>query len=194
VRGVATDRPVTRALGLRGRHQWANAWVAVAALDQLPAALGNGVGGEVPASFASAFVPGRFDVRGAWIFDVAHNPDGMAVLAAALDDTRPRRPLHALVGIRTDKEWRPMLETLAPHVDRMVLTLPPSVPPPQQWQAAELVAWAAARSGAPAAVVEVDFAAALAAVRRDAATALVTGSFHTVGDALARLPGFAPLG
>jgi len=26
-----------------------------------------------------------------------------------------------------------------------------------------------------------------------AATVIVTGSFHTVGDALARLPGFAPV-
>jgi folylpolyglutamate synthase/dihydropteroate synthase len=43
-------------------------------------------------------------------------------------------------------------------------------------------------------VVERDFAAALAAARAGAETVLVTGSFHTVGDALARLPGFAPLG
>ncbi len=192
VRSVAVHRPITRPLGLRGRHQWANAWVAVAALDALPASLGGGVGGSVPDSFAAAFVPGRFDVRGAWIFDVAHNPDGMAVLAAALGDARPPRPVHALVGIRADKEWRPMLETLAPHVDRVVLTLPPSVPPPQQWHLDDLTTWAG--TAGPATSVAPDFDVALADVRRTAATALVTGSFHTVGDALARLPGFAPLG
>jgi hypothetical protein len=31
-------------------------------------------------------------------------------------------------------------------------------------------------------------------VQEGAATALVTGSFHTVGDALAALPAFAPVG
>jgi hypothetical protein len=30
-------------------------------------------------------------------------------------------------------------------------------------------------------------------VAEGAATVIVTGSFHTVGDALARLPGFAPV-
>ena len=42
--------------------------------------------------------------------------------------------------------------------------------------------------------VEPDFDAALSRVQRDARTVLVTGSFFTVGDALTRLPGFAPLG
>lgn len=85
-----------------------------------------------------------------------------------------------------------MLETLALHVDRLFLTLPPSVPRPQQWHLDDLAAWADAAG--PGTMVAADFDLALAAVRRDAATALVTGSFHTVGDALARLPGFAPLG
>ena len=66
-------------LGLRGRHQVANAWVALETLNQLRAPFGE-VGESFPASFADAYVPGRFDVRGKWIFDVAHNPDGMRVL------------------------------------------------------------------------------------------------------------------
>jgi folylpolyglutamate synthase/dihydropteroate synthase len=43
-------------------------------------------------------------------------------------------------------------------------------------------------------VFEPDFARALDLVQEGAATTLVTGSFHTVGDALAALPGFAPVG
>jgi hypothetical protein len=43
-------------------------------------------------------------------------------------------------------------------------------------------------------VIEPDFDRALQEVQDGAGTILVTGSFHTVGDALARLPGFAPLG
>ena len=42
-------------------------------------------------------------------------------------------------------------------------------------------------------VVEPDFDAALTGVQRGAATVVVTGSFHTVGDAMARLPGFTTL-
>ena len=41
---------------------------------------------------------------------------------------------------------------------------------------------------------EADFGRALVDVQQGAATVLVCGSFHTVGDAMARLPGFAPLG
>ncbi len=182
-------------LGMPGRHQWANARVALAALHRLPEPLGPW-GEGIPPAFARARVAGRFDVRGGgrWIFDVAHNPDGMSVLVTALTDSAPRRPLHALVGIRGDKEWRPMLERLAPAVDRLVLTIAPSVPPGQRWMREDVVGWAGGRSGGAVAVFEPDFVTALERVQHDAATVLVTGSFHTVGDALARLPGFAPLG
>ena len=163
-------------------------------MDELPPSLGAGVGESIPPSFAHAAVPGRFDVRGSWIFDVAHNPDGMQVLVAALAGHAPRRPLHAVVGIRNDKEWPGMLAALAPAVDRLVLTAPPSLPPAQRWTGATLDAWMAGRPAGPPMVVEFDFERALADARAGAGTVLVTGSFHTVGDALARLPGFAPLG
>lgn len=194
VRAVDTGRPPTAALGLRGAHQSANAWVAAAALNELPPRFGGGVGDAIPESFAHASMPGRFDIRGSWIFDVAHNPDGMQVLVAALAEERPRRPLHAVVGIRSDKEWPHMLAVLAPAVDRLVLTVAPSVPPAKRWSDEELERWSKDRRGAPVVVVEPDFDRALMVARRDAGTVLVTGSFHTVGDALGRLPGFAPLG
>src|SRR5437667_26068 len=43
---VDTERPPTRPLGLQGRHQWANAWVSLAALNALPPPFGpvGGVG------------------------------------------------------------------------------------------------------------------------------------------------------
>jgi len=180
-------------LGLAGAHQWANARVAAAALRQLPAEFGL-AGEGIPESFASARVPGRFDERGRWIFDVAHNPDGIDVLVAALAERRPARPLHALVGIRNDKEWRPMLERLLPEVDRLVLTVAPTVPPHQRWIREDLAGWTTERIMGQPVVFEPDFAQALELVQEGAATTLVTGSFHTVGDALARLPGFAPVG
>ena len=189
-------------LGLKGPHQWHNAWVALAALNALPAPFGP-VGEDIPAGFASATIAGRFDVRGGaggaggaaggrWIFDVAHNPDGMEVLVAALREERPLRPLHALVGIRNDKEWRPMLERLLPEVDRLVLTVAPTVPVAQRWVVEDLGGWTTERVIGQPVLFESDFGRALELVQDGAATVLVTGSFHTVGDAMARLPAFAP--
>lgn len=173
-------------LGLRGRHQVANALVAHALLNALPKPFGP-VGKTLPASFAHAYIPGRFEVRGKWIFDVAHNPDGMRVVAEAIRDagTAIHRPLHALVGIRNDKDWRAMLELLRPVVDRLALTVPPSIPVMQRWSLEEM---------GPDVSFEPDFERALHDIQEGAETVLVTGSFHTVGDAMARLQGFAPVG
>lgn len=181
---VRRSLPAGVRLGLRGSHQGGNAWVAVAALNELPAPFRR-PGEQIPPSFADAMLPGRYDVAGRWIFDVAHNPDGVAVLVAALQEYAPVRPLHALVGIRSDKDWKPMLQALAPAVDRMLLTVAPSVPGTQRWNLADF-----AGSGVQ---FEPDFAAALAEVERGAETIVVTGSFHTVGDAMERL-GLAPYG
>jgi len=173
-------------LGLRGRHQLANALVAHAVLNALPKPFGP-VGKSLPASFAHAYIPGRFEVRGKWIFDVAHNPDGMRVVAQALAESGRtiRRPLHALVGIRNDKNWRAMLDSLRPLVDRLTLTVPPSIPVMQRWSIEDM---------GPDVSFEPDFERALYDIQEGAGTILVTGSFHTVGDAMARLPGFAPVG
>ena len=173
-------------LGLRGKHQLANALVAHAVLNALPKPFGP-AGKHLPASFANVYISGRFEVRGKWIFDVAHNPDGMRVVADAIRDgwQTIRRPLHGLVGIRNDKDWRAMLRILQPVVDRLVLTVPPSIPVMQRWSLEEM---------GPDVSFEPDFERALHDVQDGAESVLVTGSFHTVGDAFERLPGFAPVG
>jgi len=173
-------------LGLRGRHQVANALVAHAVLNALPKPFGP-AGKNFPATFAHAYIPGRFEMRGKWIFDVAHNPDGMRVVAQALAESGRtiRRPLHALVGIRNDKDWRAMLNSLRPLVDRLTLTVPPSIPLMQRWSIDDM---------GPDVSFEPDFERALHDIQEGAETILVTGSFHTVGDAMARLQGFAPVG
>jgi len=76
-------------------------------------------------------------------------------------------------------------------VDRLLLTVAPSVPGPQRWAEGD---FAGGRLPDVAVRFEPDFDRALADIQVGAHTVLVAGSFHTVGDAMARLPGFAPVG
>ena len=178
-------------IGLLGAYQAANALLAVR-LQEL-------AGGRFPVDEAAlraglevARVPGRFDRRGKWLFDVAHNPDGMRALAGVLRAVRPPAPVAAVVSILRDKAWREMLEQLAGAVDELILTRAPSAPVERAWDLDEAARWAEERGIAAAACP--DFDAALHDAARRAQTVLVTGSFHTVGDAMARLPGASPLG
>jgi dihydrofolate synthase/folylpolyglutamate synthase len=189
------ETPVRRYPGLRtrlgGAHQASNAALAVRLAELLPARFAVSEA-EVRAGLAAARVSGRFERLGRWIFDVAHNPDGARALVAALEAARPPRPLVGVVAVLRDKAWRDFLAILAPALDLLVLTRAPTAPADRAWSLDEAAAWCAAQG--IAARAEPSFDHALAAAPSLGRTVLVTGSFHTVGDAMARLPGVAPLG
>ena len=172
------------ASGLAGRHQAQNAMTALTMLDALPPDLWMPIAESLPA-LTNVRLPGRFSRTREWIFDVAHNPDGSAVTAETLRAVAPQRPLVALVSILVDKDWRGMLSALAPVVDLFVLTNAPTAPASRAWVAREVLEYAQSRGWA--AELEPDFDRALALAPRRGATVLVTGSFHTVGDAMTRL-------
>ena len=174
---------------LVGRHQAANAALALLTLDVLGPDFALAAG-QRQAALDRIRIAGRFDRRGRYVFDVAHNADGAAVVARTLAAVDPPRPVVALLAVLSDKDWRGMMTALAPHVDRFVLTVAPTAPASRLWDPAEAAAFADAQ-GWSAQVVH-DFEAARAAADAGAGTVLVTGSFHTVGDVLARLP--APSG
>lgn len=176
-------------LGPSGTAQRRNARVAEIALAHLPDPFRPDQD-EIRRGFRSLRIPGRFDNRGSWIFDVAHNRTAVDALVEYLSDLVPPRPLHALVGIMKDKDWQTMLRRVTDVVDRVWLTKPPSAPPARCWDPAE----AHAALGRDRVSVEEDFDLALKAVQEGAASVLVTGSFHTVGDAMNRLPGLRPHG
>jgi dihydrofolate synthase/folylpolyglutamate synthase len=171
---------------LIGAHQAANAAVAIAMLESAGAPW-NEAARDAERALGGVHLAGRFQRWGGILFDVAHNPDGVRVLCDSLAAVRPPRPIACLITVLRDKDWRAVLRTLAPHVDRFVLTLPPSVPAERAWSIEEAAGFA--RESGWTAAVEPDFDHALAAARTGAATTLITGSFHTVGDAMARLPG-----
>jgi dihydrofolate synthase/folylpolyglutamate synthase len=88
----------------------------------------------------------------------------------------------AVVGILDDKDWRLMIDVLGPHVDRFVFVAPPTAPQSRAWDPAYAHDHATARGFKS--TVATDFGAALIDAGRILGTVLVTGSFHTVGDAL----------
>lgn len=193
VRVVPAEMRWEGALRLAGPHQRRNAAIAAAALEALPVPY-RPAAHEVAAAFATTVVPGRLERRGPWLFDVAHNPDGMAALVAALRAEPPPGPVHALVSILGDKAWPEMLVQLDQVIDRGILTVAPSAAG-RRWDLGWLAEWLA-RSDRPAprAVWQLieDFPQALRAARAGAGTVVVTGSFHTVGDVQIAL-GLAPL-
>lgn len=172
---------------LVGAHQAQNLATAVAALSAAGApwwptteVLARGVGATT--------LSGRFQRVGPWLFDVAHNPDGIATVVQSLAAVMPERPLAAVLCVLSDKDWRGMLDALLPVLDRLVVTDAPTAPEARRWPLAEVHAYAQARAG-PRCVVQAEpaFSRALDGAQRAAATVLVTGSFHTVGDAMQRL-------
>ena len=140
---------------------------------------------------ANIWLPGRFHRVGRHIFDVAHNADGARVLAETLRAVAPERPIRVLFCALRDKEWKDMITTLSPAVDDFILTDAPTAPSSRRWNLEEAGAFLR-RIGANGSIAWT-FEEALR-LADEAASVVVTGSFHTVGDAMAvlQVPPFAP--
>jgi len=167
---------------LTGRHQAFNLAFTLALLNAVPKY--RFTLAEADPLLAAVSLPGRFQRAGRFIFDVAHNADGARVLADTLRAVNPPRPVKAVFCALRDKEWGEMLLALAPVVDGLVLTNAPTAPASRAWSLDDGGEFLR-RSNTPG-VLAPTLDEALAAVE-DAATVVVTGSFHTVGDMMARL-------
>ncbi len=172
-------------LSLQGPHQRRNAAIAHGILMALPPRY-RPDRAAIELGFGSARVPGRFDRRGKWLFDVAHNPDGIRALVAAIDAAELPRPIHALVSILGDKAWPEMLVRLDSVIDRGICTIAPTAAG-RRWDIDWLRRWLRDPNRPPpqaAWSLIPEFRQALAEVEHGAGTVLVTGSFHTVGDVM----------
>jgi dihydrofolate synthase/folylpolyglutamate synthase len=188
IRVLPADYQWRGPLSLAGPHQRRNAAVAQGILTALPPPY-RPTAPQIERAFGLARIAGRLDKRGRWLFDVAHNPDGMRSLVRALAATRPTRPLHALVSILGDKEWPEMLVQLDQAIDRGVLTIAPTAAG-RGWDIEWLNRWLRDPTRPPAHAMwslVPDFQEAIATVQDGAGTVLVTGSFHTVGDVMQSL-------
>jgi dihydrofolate synthase / folylpolyglutamate synthase len=169
---------------LLGHHQAANFAFTLALLESAGPPFATSLR-DASAAAPSIRLPGRFQRVGDWIFDVAHNADGARTLATTLSELRDEGPLTILICVLGDKDWRAMLQVLRPIAARFILTDAPTAPASRRWPLAEAASFAS--SLGVDVVAEPDFDTALARAAEFGATTLVTGSFHTVGDAMARL-------
>jgi dihydrofolate synthase/folylpolyglutamate synthase len=87
--------------------------------------------------------------------------------------------------VLADKDWRGVMRSLSAVVDLFVLTDAPTAPSSRAWDR-ELAASYGRDLGWDV-VSMPDFDRALEYATTVAETVLITGSFHTVGDAMARL-------
>jgi len=169
---------------LAGAHQASNASLALLMLNAAGGTLATSLS-EARLALPSVRLPGRFHRVGPYIFDVAHNPAGASVLALTVAAVQPPSPRAAVLCVLADKDWRGVMTALAPVVDVFVLTDAPTAPASRAWNRDDAAAFA--REQGWQVTSEPDFDHALARAAATAKTVIVTGSFHTVGDAMARL-------
>lgn len=184
--GPGARQAVNLRCPLLGAHQAWNAGLAALAVQSLPAPWPP-TAAEIQAGIAAVRWPGRLQIEGrgerTWVLDVAHNTVGVDALAQGLTSLDLPTPLALVAAILGDKPWPEMLPPLMALADVSVFTVAPSMPPERRWDAAAV---AATVSSYPVQVIE-DFAAALDYAAQAAATIVVTGSHHTVGDAMRHL-------
>lgn len=118
-------------LGLPGRHQANHAAMAV----EIALALWREYGYEIPdeailQGLAEARMPARIEVlrrRPLLLVDGCHNPDGARVLAETLAKAQYEENLVGVLGMLADKDYKTVLETLAPCFAK-VYTVTPDCP------------------------------------------------------------------
>ncbi len=171
-------------LRIHGRHQLANFATGVAAVEAL-------VGRELDeaavreAAFR-ATSPGRMEVISTEplvVADGAHNPDGVAALAAALGEEFRGVRWTVVAGAMADKDVAGMLVHLQGLADRVHAA---AAHTPRAMPAHEMAELAGEVLGVPA-VAHPSVAEAVAAAVSGGGPVLVTGSIYVVGEALAAL-------
>ena len=197
--GIEIDLPrlgPTR-VGLRGRHQAANAAIADATLAALEGAGIASVPDEARRrGYAQAVWPGRLELISVGgrdvLLDGAHNPAGAAALAASLDDLRPYLapgPVTLVTASMADKDVAGIVTALA-RADALAgaTVICTSVGGPRALPAADLAAvWRA--TGTPRTVVVEDDPndATAVALAAGSGPIVIAGSLYLVGEARSQL-------
>ncbi len=111
-------------LGVPGRHQVANAALALACVRRLGLVDDAGLARAAQQAFARPQLPGRIEIvsRTPWIvIDGAHTLESAKALAHVLAQI-PRRSAHLVVSISAGKALGAICAALAPHADQVTVT------------------------------------------------------------------------
>jgi dihydrofolate synthase/folylpolyglutamate synthase len=114
------------ALGMPGRHQAANAAVALATIGRLRDCGWRVAEADIRRGLAEAWCPARDEIvswRPAVVIDAAHNVASIRALAEVIDELFQDRPRRMLVfAASQDKDAAGMFRALLPRFDRVLLT------------------------------------------------------------------------
>ena len=140
---------------------------------------------ETPIAIPDAQVPGRAEIIGEnprVIIDGANNPDGAARLARHLQEQLNLKADETIlvVGILRDKDWRAMIEILAPLARLIICTQsdsPRALPVAQL--ANEAIKWSENIETVPKVAAAIAYARELAEPKD---TILITGSFTLIAE------------
>jgi dihydrofolate synthase/folylpolyglutamate synthase len=167
-------------ISLMGDHQLKNAALALCTAELLPL-YGFPVGEDsIRRGLAHTKWQGRLDVvhqDPTIILDGAHNPDGARTLAEFLRSHYTGKNKVLIFGVMKDKDYREIIEILAPHVGTTILTKPATE---RALQPRELEGFV------KNAIVTEDVRSAITKAKNIAGKndlILVTGSFYTIGEA-----------
>jgi dihydrofolate synthase/folylpolyglutamate synthase len=167
--------------GLRGAAQLRNAAGVLAAIEALQSQLSVNET-AIRAALPQLKLAGRFENRGRWWFDVAHNTEAAEVLADNIAQTFPGRAPWLLLGMLSDKPIENVARVLAPQVAGASFV---SLPPPRGLDAQTLQQRAASAGLHGKAVPDIADAMRDAAAQVGEGTpVLVCGSFLTVAMAI----------
>jgi dihydrofolate synthase/folylpolyglutamate synthase len=179
-------------LGLPGTHQIQNATTALATLHVLmtgratrntfPSITRNAIRAGLERVKQNTGIRGRFEREGRFIFDVAHNEEGIKSLVSSLRDNSQ---YVVVFGVMRDKEVRPMLELLRPRAAHLIAVEPKIT---RAMSAGKIAAYCR-RLGIPVTngrTIRKGVATARRIAGRNGSI-MITGSHYVVGEALAML-------
>jgi dihydrofolate synthase/folylpolyglutamate synthase len=112
-------------LAMRGAHQAANAAVALATVAELRHQGWCISEDAVRLGLSRAVMPGRVEVFGGEptvVLDAAHNPASARALVAALAELPAAARRTLVLSISTDKDVPAIVDELAPHFERIIVT------------------------------------------------------------------------
>lgn len=168
---------------LIGEHQRLNAALAVATVEVLREKLPV-TEAQIQSGLETVNWPGRFQIiqrpgGQILVLDGAHNPDGVAVLAAAVRARFPNATPTLILGMLADKDWQAMCRELA-GLAAEIIAVP--VKSERTTAAADLVAVCREATAKPV----VACASLAEALQRAAGAPLVVvaGSLYLIGEAL----------